>query len=58
MEKIFIATTTYCKHSLEPLNLLKSHGFHVDTNEKGRKLTDYEISETKHTDETNLHGIS
>jgi len=46
MEKIFIATTTYCKHSLEPLNLLKSHGFHVDTNEKGRKLTDDEISDT------------
>ena len=46
MEKIFIATTTYCKHSLEPLNFLKSHGFHVDTNEKGRKLTDDEISDT------------
>ena len=46
MEKIFIATTTYCQHSLEPLNLLKSHGFHVDTNEKGRKLTDDEISDT------------
>jgi len=46
MKKIFIATTTYCKHSLEPLNLLKSHGFLVDLNKKGRKLTDDEISTT------------
>ena len=46
MKKIFIATTTYCKQSLEPLNLLRSQGFLVETNKKGRKLTDDEISDT------------
>jgi len=46
MKKIFVATTTYCNHSLEPINLLKSIGFRIDTNEKGRKLTDEEISDT------------
>ena len=43
MKKIFIATTTYSKHSVEPLSILESYDFLVDKNDKGRKLADDEI---------------
>ena len=43
MKRIFIATTTFCQNSKGPLELLKSNGFYVESNNEGRKLYQSEL---------------
>ena len=38
MKKVFISTTSFAQFSKDPLEILKSNGFEVKTNEYGRKL--------------------
>ena len=45
MKKIFIATTSFAELSDKPLRLLKKNGLIIDSNKKGRKLTESEMSE-------------
>ena len=45
MHKVFIATTSFGKHSNEPIKLLKKHNIDICFNDKQRKLNNIEVKD-------------
>lgn len=43
MKSVFIATTSFARHSNEPIKKLEKTGFVIEKNDKGRKLTEAEM---------------